>query len=131
MGDSTGGYCATKLLLTHASVFTTAASLSGYYHTLRDGTTGDLWGGSPMVRNLNDPEWLVRHQPQPPASLFASIGTGEIGTTGIRDTRAFASLVHAPMSMTTVVVPNGGHNFASWAGLMPRALDLLSAHLAS
>jgi enterochelin esterase-like enzyme len=131
MGDSTGGYCAAKLLLTHSSVFTTGAALSGYYHTLKDGTTGDLWGGSPVVRDLNDPEWLVRHEPEPPVSLFATIGTGEIGGTGLRDTRRFVALVHAPMSVTTVVVPGGGHNFASWSALMPRALDFLSAHLAA
>jgi hypothetical protein len=129
MGDSTGGYCAAKLLLTHSSVFTSGASLSGYYHTLKDGTTGDLWGGSAVVRDLNDPEWLLRHQPEPPVSLFATIGTAEIGRTGIRDTRAFVSLVHAPMSVTTVVVPGGGHNFQSWATVMPQALDFLSAHL--
>ena len=129
MGDSTGGYCAAKLLLTHSSVFTAAASLSGYYHTLKDGTTGDLWGGSPILRDLNDPEWLVAHQPQPPVSLFATIGTAETGSNGIRDTRKFAALVHAPMSMVTLVV-HGGHNFATWSAVMPQALDFLSARLA-
>lgn len=129
IGDSTGGYCATKLLLTHASVFSTGAALSGYYHTIKDGTTGDLWGGSPLLRDLNDPVWLLRHQPPPPVSLFATIGSGEHGPTGIRDTRRFVSLVHAPMSVTSVVVPGGGHNFATWSALMPRALDFLSDHL--
>ncbi len=129
MGDSTGGYCAAKLLLTHSSVFTAGAALSGYYHTLKDGTTGNLWGGSAVLRDLNDPEWLVRHQPTPPVSLLATIGTGEIGGSGVRDTRRFAALVHAPMSMTTVFVPGGGHNFATWSSVMPRALDFLSAHL--
>ncbi len=129
IGDSTGGYCATKLLLTHSSVFTTGATLSGYYHTLRDGTTGDLWGGSPMVRDLNDPEWLLRHEPAPPVSLLATIGSGESSGNGVRDTRKFVALVRAPMSVTTVVVPGGGHNFATWSGLMPRALDFISTHL--
>lgn len=131
MGDSTGGYCAAKLLLTHSSVFTTGAALSGYYHTLEDGTTGDLWGGSAVLRDLNDPEWLLRHQPAPPVSLFATIGTGEVSGTGLRDTRRFVALVHAPMSVTTVVIPGGGHNFTAWSAMMPRALDFLSAHLGS
>ncbi len=129
MGDSTGGYCSAKLLLTHSSVFATGAALSGYYHTLEDGTTGDLWGGSPVVRDLNDPDWLLRHQPQPPVSLYATIGSDELGGTGVRDTRRFVALVHAPMSVTTVVVPGGGHNFATWSALMPSALDFISAHL--
>lgn len=131
MGDSTGGYCAAKLILTHSSVFTAGAALSGYYHTLEDDTTGDLWGGSAVLRDLNDPEWLLRHQPAPPVSLFATIGTGEVSGTGLRDTRTFVALVHAPMSVTTVVIPDGGHNFKAWSAMMPRALDFLSAHLRS
>jgi enterochelin esterase-like enzyme len=131
MGDSTGGYCATKLLLTHSSVFTAGVALSGYYHTLKDGTTGDLWGGSSVLRDLNDPEWLLSHEPAPPVSLFATTGTGETGRTGVRDMRRFAALVHAPMSLTTLVVPGGGHNFQTWSALMPRGLDYLSTHLVS
>ena len=129
MGDSTGGYCATKLAMTHSSVFPAAASLSGYYHTLRDGTTGDLWGGSAQVRELNDLEWLLRHQPAPPVSVYATIGADEHTHTGLGDTKTFASLVRAPMSMTTVVLAGGGHNFKSWAQVMPAALDFLSHHL--
>ena len=129
MGDSTGGYCATKLAMTHSSVFPAAASLSGYYHTLRDGTTGDLWGGAPQVRELNDLEWLLRHQPAPPVSVYATIGADEHTHTGLGDTKTFASLVRAPMSMTTVVLQGGGHNFKSWAQVMPAALDFLSHHL--
>ncbi|SDO75991.1 Putative esterase [Pedococcus dokdonensis] len=131
MGSSTGGYCAAKLLLTHSTVFTTGAALSGYYHTLEDDTTGDLWGGSAVLRDLNDPEWLLRHQPAPPVSLFATIGTGEVSGTGLQDTRRFVALVHPPMSVTSVVIQGGGHNFKAWSPMMPRALDFLSAHLAS
>lgn len=130
MGDSTGGYCATKLAMTHSSIFTSAVSLSGYYHTLRDGTTGDLWGGSPEVRHLNDLEWLLQHQPAPPVSIYASIGTNELGHNGIVDTRRFASLVRPPMSVQVVTVSGGGHNFRDWSQVMPAGLDFLSRRLA-
>ena len=129
MGDSTGGYCATKMALTHSDVFTSAVSLSGYYHTLKDGTTGDLWGGSRVLRDLNDPEWLLSHQPPPPVSLMLTIGTAERGPNGARDTRHFAALVHAPTTARVIYVPGGGHNFAAWGSLMPGALDWLSSHL--
>lgn len=131
MGDSTGGYCATKLAMTHSSVFTAAVSLSGYYHTLRDRTTGDLWAGSPQLRRLNDLEWLLRHQPPPPVSVLATSGTAERGPNGFRDLRTFAALVHPPMSITTELIPGGGHNFANWGRVMPDALDWLSARLAA
>jgi enterochelin esterase-like enzyme len=129
MGDSTGGYCATKMAMTHSSVFRAAVSLSGYYHTLRDGTTGDLWGGSPQLRQLNDLEWLLRHQPAPPVSVFATTGSDERGPTGVRDLRSFAALVRRPMSITTVTEPGGGHNFNTWARVMPTAFSWLSARL--
>ena len=129
MGDSTGGYCATKMALSRSDVFTSAVSLSGYYHTLKDGTTGDLWGGSQVLRDLNNPEWLVSHQPAPPVSLLLTIGTAERGPNGARDTRHFAALVRAPMNARVIYVPGGGHNFADWGSLMPGAIDWLSGHL--
>ncbi len=129
MGDSTGGYCAVKLAMTHSDVFGAAASLSGYYHTLKDSTTGDLWAGSAVLRNLNDPEWLLAHQPPPPVSLFITIGTAERGTTGVVDTRAFLSLVRLPLSVTSVFIPGGGHNFANWDSVMPSAFHFLSQRL--
>ncbi|MGA8978985.1 MAG: alpha/beta hydrolase-fold protein [Pedococcus sp.] len=129
MGDSTGGYCAVKLAMARSDVFTSAVSLSGYYHTLRDATTGDLWGGSSVVRDLNSPEWLLAHQPAPPISVLATIGTSEVGHTGISDTRRFLSLVKSPMSVSSVVIPGGGHNFHTWSTVMGPAMDWLSKRL--
>ncbi len=57
MGMSTGGYCATKILMDYPALFSAGVSLSGYYHALQDYTTGNLWGGS-----------LVLKQPQRPRS---------------------------------------------------------------
>lgn len=129
MGDSTGGYCAVKLAMARSDVFTSAVSLSGYYHTLRDATTGDLWGGSSVVRDLNSPEWLLAHQPAPPISVLTTIGTSEQGHTGISDTRRFLSLVKPPMSVSSIVIPGGGHNFHTWSTVMGPAMDWLSKRL--
>ena len=84
MGDSTGGYCATKIAMMHSDVFRAAVSFSGYYHALRDQNTGDLWGGSPVVRDLNDPLWRLSHVPEPPIGVFASIARDEGGPRGTR-----------------------------------------------
>ena len=65
MGDSTGGYCSAKLAMLQPAIFPAAVALSGYYNTLRDNTTGDLWGGSPMVRKLNDLQWRLKNMPAP------------------------------------------------------------------
>lgn len=129
MGDSTGGYCAVKIAMAHSDVFSAAVSLSGYYHTLKDNTTGDLWGGSSVLRDLNDPEWVLAHQPQPPISVLTTVGLMERGNTGYKDTRRFLSLVRPPMTASSIFIPGGGHNFASWAKVTPTALDWLSQKL--
>lgn len=132
VGDSTGGYCATKMAMTQSDIFTAAVSFSGYYHALKDATTGDLWGGSPVLRELNDPVWRLKHLPQPPIGLFASIGSHEGGAEGYASTMQLKRAVvpSGSMRLTVVVVPGGGHSFDAWSGLMPRAFSWLSAELA-
>jgi Putative esterase len=129
IGDSTGGYCAVKIAMTHSDVFSSAVSLSGYYHAVQDVTTGDLWGGSAVLRNLNSPEWLLAHQPAPPISVLLTMGLDEQGVYGMPDTRRFLALVRPPMTASTIFLPGGGHNFANWATMMPPALDWLSQRL--
>ena len=129
MGDSTGGYCAAKIAMLHSDVFPAAVTLSGYFHTLRDHTTGDLWGGSPELRKLNDLNWRLAHIPTPPVSLFVAISRTEPGPNGYRDTKRFLSLVRSPLQVRTMILPSGGHNFASWSQEMGPSLDWLSARL--
>jgi enterochelin esterase-like enzyme len=132
VGDSTGGYCATKITLMRSDVFTAAVSFSGYYHALRDHSTGDLWDGSTVLRDLNDPLWRLHHLPEPPVGIFASIGRDEGGAEGYHDTvllRRAVAAARGPLQLTSVVVPYGGHNFASWSSLLPRAFSWLSVEL--
>jgi enterochelin esterase-like enzyme len=129
IGDSTGGYCAAKIAMKHSDVFSAAVSLSGYYHALQDASTGDLWGGSRVVRSLNDPEWRLRHLAAPPVSLLLTISRQEHGPWGYVDTRRFLSLVRPPLHADSLVVARGGHNYAAWDAELPRAVSWLSAHL--
>ncbi|NMM25634.1 MAG: esterase family protein [Phycicoccus sp.] len=131
MGDSTGGYCAAKIAMMHSDVIPAAAVLSGYFHTLRDNTTGDLWGGSSELRKLNDLEWRLAHLPAPPASLFVAISRTEGGQNGYMDTQKFLSLVRPPLQVQTMFQSSGGHNFSSWSHEMGPGLDFLSARLSS
>lgn len=131
MGYSNGGYCAVKIAMDHFERFHAGVALSGYYRALRDYTTGDLWGGSPMLRHLNDPEWRLSHQPAPPTSLFLATSRTEPGPYGYVDTRRFVALVRPPLRVTTLVLPTGGHDFGTWEKEMPTALDWMSARLAA
>ena len=129
MGDSTGGYCATKITMGYPLVFRAGVSMSGYYQALQDYTTGNLWGGSQQLRDLNSPEWRLRHQPAPPVSLLVTSSRDEAGPYGIRDTRRFLGLVRPPMQVSSIISPSGGHTFSTWSPQVPEALRWLSAHL--
>lgn len=129
MGDSTGGYCAAKISMSHPDVFYAAVALSGYFNAIKDRTTGDLWGGSSVLRNLNDPEWRLRHMPPPPISLLVTTSPDEKGPQGYLGTRRFVSLVRAPMTVDVIDEPHGGHNFATWDAELPGALSWLSHKL--
>jgi enterochelin esterase-like enzyme len=130
VGDSTGGYCAVKLAMTRSDVFTSAVSLSGYFATLHDATTGDLWGGSEVVREQNDLQWRLTHLPAPPVSLLLTISRQERGAvTGYTATRAFLAAARPPMQVDSLIEATGGHNFATWGAQLPQALDWLSRHL--
>ena len=131
MGDSTGGYCATKITMGYPVVFRAGVSMSGYYQALQDYTTGNLWGGSQQLRDLNSPEWRLRHQPAPPVSLLVTSSKDEAGPYGIRDTRRFLGLVRPPMQVSSIISPSGGHTFSTWSPQVPEALRWLSAHLYS
>ena len=129
MGYSTGGYCAVKIAMLHSDVIPAAVALSGYFHAVRDRSTGDLWGGSPVLRQLNDLEWRMAHLPAPPVSLFVAASRTERGPDGYRDTQRFLSLVRSPTHVRTMILPAGGHNFESWSQEMGPGLDWLSARL--
>jgi len=129
MGYSTGGYCAVKIAMLHSDVIPAAVALSGYFHAVRDRSTGDLWGGSALLRQLNDLEWRMAHLPAPPVSLFVAASRTERGPDGYRDTQRFLSLVRSPTHVRTMILPAGGHNFGSWSQEMGPGLDWLSSQL--
>ena len=128
-GISTGGYCATKITMTYPTIFRAAVSFSGYYHAVKDYTTGDLWGGSRTLRNLNSPEWRLQHQPAPPVSLLLTSSRDELGPLGYADTRRFVSLARPPLKVATLIAAHGGHVFTTWKPQIPECIRWLSARL--
>ena len=129
IGGSTGGYCAVKFAMLHPGVCSAAVSIQGYYFAWKDSTTGDLWGGSPVVRNENDLEWRLRHLPPPPVSLLLVSSYDESASDGYPDMQKFAALVKPPMSARTVIYPHGGHNIATWRIGLPDEMAWLIAQL--
>ena len=120
---------AVKLTLDNSYTFSAGVALSGYYHTLQDSTTGDLWGGSLILRHLNDLEWRLANQPQPPVSLLLTSSHGEGGPNGLADLQKMVALAKPPLRVDTIVLAQGGHSLSSWSRELPPSLDWLSARL--
>jgi S-formylglutathione hydrolase FrmB len=129
MGDSTGGYCAVKLAMTHSDRFCAAVSLSGYYSALGDFTTGSLYGGSAAYRLENDLFWRLRHEPPPPVSVLLT--SSRVGESNYQPTMRFLRLIRPPMRGYALVLPEGGHNFRTWKRELGQALVWLSGRLAA
>jgi enterochelin esterase-like enzyme len=127
MGDSTGGYCSTKLAMDHPRSFPTAISFGGYFHAITDVTTGNLDGGSLAHRRMRDLIWKATHLPLPRISVLLTAATGD--RTTVPDARAFAAVARPPMVVTRLVTQGGGHNWPTWSGQLPQVLDWLGQHL--
>jgi len=127
MGDSTGGYCAAKIAMKHSDRFSTAVSLSGYFHALKDITTGDLYGGSQAIRNDNDLLWRAQHLPPPPINILVT--SCKVGERTYPQAQAFLTLARAPMRADSLILDSGGHNYQTFARMLPGALQWLSSHL--
>ncbi|MEU8274204.1 alpha/beta hydrolase [Microbispora bryophytorum] len=127
LGDSTGGYCALKLTMRHPDTFSAAVSLSGYFHALVDVTTGDLFGGNRRLQDENDLMWRLANLPAPPVSVL--VASSRQGESGYRATTEFTAAVRAPMRVSSLILPSGGHNFATWNRELPQALPWLAQQL--
>jgi pimeloyl-ACP methyl ester carboxylesterase len=111
MGYSTGGFCAVNLVLRHPHRFLTAVSLAGYFHPITDSTTGDLYRKDRHARDLNDPRYLVRHQPPEVWMYLAASGGDE---AAVRQIHEFVPLIPDRVHTTVAMLPVGGHNPVSW-----------------
>lgn len=126
-GDSTGGYCAVKIAMGHSDQYSTAVSLSGYFHSLQDMTTGNLYDSNAALRNQNDLLWLIQHQPPPPISVLVT--SCIIGEKTYPQAREFLDLAKPPLRADSMILPSGGHNMNTFTRMMPGALEWLSTQL--
>lgn len=129
MGDSTGGYCAAKITMMNPATFHAAVTLSGYFTTLHDNTTGNLWDGSQVLRDLNSLDWRLQHLPAPPVSILVTTSRDEHGPLGITNSQRFIALARPPMQVSSIIAPHGGHNFTTWVPVIPKSLSWLSERL--
>lgn len=124
MGWSTGGFCATKLLLDHPAEYRAAASLGGYYRPLTDHTTGDLFAGSTKLHNQNSPTWLYQHGGLHQHRLLLVAGRQD--KESYRPTAKFLTLTHGDPDVSSLTFPTGGHNYHNYRLQLPAILQWLN-----
>ena len=129
MGDSTGGYCASKLAVTNSYVFPAAVALSGYAAPPQDLTTGDLFGGGGSLRAQSDLVHLLRTGHSPAASLLLTTTRTERGPSGLDAVRTLQRAARPPLQVDTLIETRGGHSFSTWRPELPTVLAWLSSHL--
>jgi hypothetical protein len=127
MGDSTGGYCAVKIAMDHSDRYSAAVSLSGYFHSLEDITTGSLYGGSTAIKDGNDLIWRMEHRPPPPISVLVT--SCRQGERTYPQAVQFLNLAKQPLRADSLILDSGGHNFRTFGRMVPGALQWLSNHL--
>lgn len=75
LGDS----CGARLVLRHSDRFAAAVVTSGSYDT----PSGNLYGGSPAIRQENDLYWRLAHGAQPPAALLLPSNAQTVRLAGL------------------------------------------------
>lgn len=125
-GWSSGGYCAMNLALRHPDLYGVAISQSGYDRTPNDLITGDLFHGRADLLAANDVTALLREHPAP-LDILATASADE------PDERAAIDRIRAaaapPVSVDTLLFPEGGHNQITVGTQLPALIDWLGWHL--
>jgi enterochelin esterase-like enzyme len=127
LGGSTGGYCALKITMSHPEGFSAAVSLSGYYKTIIDGTTGDLFAGDKSVEQRNDLMWRLANLPAPAVDVLVT--SSKKGEGNYQSSLRYLAAVKPPMQASSLFLPSGGHNFNTWNRELPQALPWLAQQL--
>jgi hypothetical protein len=121
-GWSTGGFCATKLLLRHRSEFNAAAPMGGYFTAETDPSTGDLFNGSKTLRRENSPSWLIRQPGQPDANVLIVVSKNDRHSyDGGRyaDSKQMIADTRGYPNVATILLPSGGHNYTNYRQTLP------------
>lgn len=127
MGYSTGGYCATNLLLRRSDLFSAGVTIGGNVSPYQDATTGPVFKGRPQLRCLNDPMWRLAHLPIPDVALLMVTSKGD--GRAWRQAQQLLAQVRAPMRASELTLTNGGHNFHTFKVAEQAGFDWLSEQL--
>ncbi|MFI2236625.1 alpha/beta hydrolase [Streptomyces chrestomyceticus] len=123
-GYSSGGTCSMLLALRNPGTYTSAVSLSGDYAVKSDLTTGSLFGsGAAAARREREHDllWRLAHRPVPRVSVL--VASSRLGEPNYRDTLRFVEAAKPPMTVDSIILPRGSHQFSTWRREVAPALE--------
>ncbi|HEY6796565.1 MAG TPA: alpha/beta hydrolase-fold protein [Kineosporiaceae bacterium] len=120
IGLSSGGWCAASSALLHPDRFGAAIVLGGYFRPEFPGTS-PFPPSSPAAQRYD----LVRLARTTPPDVAVWLETSPADKVSWSTSSAFVAAARSPLTVQAVTLPNAGHRFSVWQGLLPRALDWL------
>lgn len=130
LGYSSGGTCALELAMRQPNVYPAAAALSGDYKVGSDPTTGKLFGSGPDAKQRqreHDLMWRLENMPVPRVSVLVT--SSRKGEKNFGETEKFLKAVKQPMTASSIILPEGSHNFQTWRREIGPALEWMSQQL--
>ncbi|TSB18078.1 alpha/beta hydrolase [Streptomyces benahoarensis] len=129
-GYSSGGTCSLQLAMRNPKIYTSAVSLSGDYAIKDDLTTGSLFGTGPegaQREREHDLLWRMEHLPVP--QISALVASSRKGEPDYGATMDFLHAAKAPMTVDSIILPRGSHQFGTWRREVVPALEWQSRQL--
>ncbi|MFJ9409163.1 alpha/beta hydrolase [Streptomyces sp. NPDC101393] len=129
-GYSSGGTCSLQLAMRNPNVYTSAVSLSGDYAIKDDLTTGSLFGSGAageQHQREHDLLWRMQHLPVP--QISALVASSRKGEADYGDTMKFLHAAKPPMTVDSIILPQGSHQFSTWRREVVPALEWQSRQL--
>lgn len=120
LGWSTGGYCAAKALYAQPSPWGSAVSMGGYFETLTDNTTGNLYP-TEHDKLFNSPSFLYRVYQMPSTRLLIVASKQDKGSYD--SSSKMAKIARNDSHVSTMWLPSGGHNYGTY---VPHLDDMLT-----
>lgn len=120
MGVSAGAWCASMLSFRHPDTFSAAISLSGYFFPKFD-LSPPYPAQSPSLLAYN----LEKQASAAPAPIAMLVQASAQDRVSYPSTARFLKSAKAPLSITSVISPTGGHRWIVWRPLLPVSLKWL------
>jgi len=122
-GFSAGAWCASMLTMLHPDIYSAAISLGGYFQPTFTAPYLPFAQGSPQWDHYDLLQ--LAHDKPPMVALW--VQTSKADPISYGTAVQLLNLARPPMSVTADVLPNAGHRFSIWVGLVPQTLKWLGS----